>query len=303
MLGNAMELRDMEYFAVLARHGNVRRASEALDLTPGALSKSLHRLEQELHTKLFERTPKGVELTAVGTALLSRVQHLRTSFDDIAKEAADLAGGRGGHLRIGTTPIESDYVAAAYSALLKEAPKVTLQLVAAENDITIPALRKGDLDMVFTFAGSPGEEISQEIVMEDEHVVCASTDHRLAKLKRAIPLSELVLERWVLPSRTSNLAQNLMRRLVEKGLPEPRIAFEASSIRTRMLVLASSELIGITSRRAVARAARYFKVAPLRIPELTWPRRIAVLSRKNAYVSAAAQRLIELFRLEMRRPA
>ncbi len=297
-----MELRDVQYFAVLARHGNVRRASEALDLTPGALSKSLHRLEKELSTKLFDRTPKGVELTSVGAAMLARVQQLRSSFEDVAKEAADLAGGRRGHLRIGTTPIESDYVAAAYSALLKEAPDVTLQLTAAENDSMISALAKGDLDVVFTFAGSSVDEITQQIVMDDEHVVFASTSHPLAKGKRQISLSRLASERWVVPGRSSNLVQKLIRRFADEGFSAPRIAVETSSIRTRLQILATTDLVGITSRQTVARASRYFPVTPLRIPELTWPRPIAVLTRKNAYVPSAARRLIELFVTHVRRP-
>ena len=74
-----MELRDIQYFAVVAEHGNVRRASEALGLSPGALSKSLRRLEESLKAKLVERTPKGVALTSVGAALLSQVQRLRVT--------------------------------------------------------------------------------------------------------------------------------------------------------------------------------------------------------------------------------
>lgn len=296
-----MELRDLEYFAALARHGNVRRASEALDLTPGALSKSLHRLEQGLQTKLFERTAKGVELTTVGAALLSRVRQLRMSFEDVAKEAADLAQGKAGHLRIGTTPIESDYVAAACSALLRETPRVTVQLIAAENDIMISALRKGELDVVFTFAVPSNEEISQELIMDDEHVVCAARTHPLAKLKGRIPLSRVAAEGWVVPSRTSNLAQKLTRVLADNGLPPPRIAFEASSIRTRLQLLSSSHLIGITSRRAIAWASASFAVSSLRVAELTWPRPVAALTRNGAYVPIVARRLIELFRAEIRR--
>ena len=63
-----MELRDIEYFAVVAEHGNLRRASEALGLSPPALSKSLRRLEESMQAKLVERTPKGVALTPVGAA-------------------------------------------------------------------------------------------------------------------------------------------------------------------------------------------------------------------------------------------
>jgi len=61
-----MELRDIEYFAVVAEHGNLRRAAESLGLSQPALSKSLRRLEKSMAAKLVKRTPKGVELTAVG---------------------------------------------------------------------------------------------------------------------------------------------------------------------------------------------------------------------------------------------
>jgi len=67
-----MELRDIEYFAVLAEHGNVGRAAAALGISQPALSKCLQRLETALATKLVDRTTKGVELTAEGTALRLR---------------------------------------------------------------------------------------------------------------------------------------------------------------------------------------------------------------------------------------
>ncbi len=61
-----MELRDLQYFAVIAQHGNLARASEALGLSPPALSKSLRRLEAYVDAKLVQRTPKGVVLTSSG---------------------------------------------------------------------------------------------------------------------------------------------------------------------------------------------------------------------------------------------
>ena len=54
-----MELRDIEYFAVIAEHGHLGRAADALGLSQPALSKSLRRLEQALQVKLVKRTPKG----------------------------------------------------------------------------------------------------------------------------------------------------------------------------------------------------------------------------------------------------
>ena len=97
-----MNLRDIEYFAVVAEHGNLGRAAEALGLGQSALSKCLRRLEQSAQAKLVRRTPKGVDLTAAGVALLSHVRRLRLALDDVAHEVADVGQGRAGQLRIGT---------------------------------------------------------------------------------------------------------------------------------------------------------------------------------------------------------
>src|SRR5690348_2310472 len=104
----AMELRDIEYFAAIARYGHLGRAAEALGLGQPALSMSLRRLETVAKTKLVKRTAKGVDLTAVGAALLSHVRKLQIARDDLARELADLAQGRAGHLRIGASPSNSE---------------------------------------------------------------------------------------------------------------------------------------------------------------------------------------------------
>ena len=127
-----MELRDIEYFAVLAEHGHLGRAAEALGLSISALSKSLGRLEKAMQAKLFRRTPKGVELTMEGAALLPRVQGLRLSLADVVREIGDLSKGRSGRLHIGAHPgVFPDLLGIACGALLKDAPKVALVVTIA----------------------------------------------------------------------------------------------------------------------------------------------------------------------------
>ena len=81
----SMDLRDIEYFAVIAEHGHLGRAAEALGLGQPALSVSLRRLEDSAGAKLVKRTPKGVELTDVGRALLSHVGRLQLAREDLAR--------------------------------------------------------------------------------------------------------------------------------------------------------------------------------------------------------------------------
>src|SRR6478609_8832206 len=96
-----MELRDIEYFAVIAEHGHLGRAADTLGLSQPALSKSLRRLERALQVKLVRRIPKGVELTTEGSVLFLRVRELRLSLQSVVREIADVSQGRVGHLRVG----------------------------------------------------------------------------------------------------------------------------------------------------------------------------------------------------------
>src|SRR5215510_13545130 len=97
-----MELRDIEYFAVIAEHRHLGRAADALGLTHPALSKSLRRLERATNAKLVQRTARGVDVTAEGHALLAHIRGLRISLADVMREIAALSEGHAGHLRIGS---------------------------------------------------------------------------------------------------------------------------------------------------------------------------------------------------------
>ena len=194
-----MDLRDIEYFTVIARHGHLGRAAEALGLGQPALSMSLRRLEESAQAKLVRRTPKGIEVTAVGAALLSHAGKLSLARDDLAREVADLAQGRAGHLRIGASPSNAELtLPEACSKLLLEAPKVTLDVVVLGNDSLAPALRKGDLDIAVTHTlqHSP-PDLTQELLRKDNFVVYCAATHRLAK-RKMITLDDLADERWAI---------------------------------------------------------------------------------------------------------
>ena len=192
-----MELRDIEYFAVVAQRGPLGRAAEALGMGQPALSMSLRRLERSAQAKLVKRTPKGVELTAVGAALLSHVSKLRLARDDLAREVADLAHGRTGHLRIGASPSNADVcLPEACSALLMETPSVILNVAVLDNDALLTVLRKGEVDIALTHTRQLAQpDLTLELFREDEFVVYCASGHRLAR-RKSVTLDDLAQERW-----------------------------------------------------------------------------------------------------------
>ena len=291
-----MELRDIQYFAVVAEHRNVRRASEALGLSPPALSKSLRRLEKSIRAKLVERTPKGVDLTPVGAALLAQVRRLRVTLQDIRREAEDLSQGRAGHLRIGVGATTVEDLPERCAALLQEAPNLTVQITVADNDVMVPALCNGELDLIFNvIPDSPYAGCVQEHLFNDVFVVCASAEHRLAKRKR-VPIAELAHEQWTLSAPAVLNVQHVHRVLQASGLPPPRVAIEARPLRLRLQICASTNLLSFNARRTLQLVAPRFRLRELRVEELQWRRAVGVIYRNESYLSPAARRLIRLLR-------
>ena len=288
-----MEMRDIEYFAVVAEHGNLRRASEALGLSPPALSKSLRRLEQSLQATLVERTPKGVALTPVGTMLLAQASRLRVTLRDIKHEANDMRRGEAGHLRIGVGATTVEDLPAAYSALLNKAPGLTGQVIVADNDELLPALRRGELDLIFNvIPETPYAGCIQEHLFDDEFIVCAAPDHPLAKRKR-VTMADLAREKWALSVPAVLNVQHLYQAFRDRGLPLPQVAVEARSIRVRAQICATTKLLCFVARRTVRQVAPNVRLTELKVPDLAWRRAVGVIYREDAYVSAAARRLIE----------
>lgn len=64
----AERLKGIENFVATADAGSFTAAAERLNLTSSAVSKSVARLEDRLHTRLFERTTRRLALTDAGAA-------------------------------------------------------------------------------------------------------------------------------------------------------------------------------------------------------------------------------------------
>ncbi|HZM47914.1 MAG TPA: LysR family transcriptional regulator [Burkholderiales bacterium] len=293
-----MDLRDIEYFAVIAEHGHLGRAAEALGLGQPALSMSLRRLEDSAKAKLVKRTPRGVELTVVGTALLSHVQRLRLARDDLKREVSALGQGLAGHVRICVIPgLDEEIVGAAQSALLEAAPEVTLRIAVLEPGTLLPALSNGEFDLAVTMIPPAiPDDLGHEHLLDDEFVVCASTKHRLARRKR-LTLRDLVQERWVTNlDGSAAWWKAVLAAFEQQGLPPPRVAIETSSRLQRYHAVASTSLLGLTSSLMMRKTAQRFPLLRLPVTELKWKRRNGVFYRRGGYLPPAAARLIEILK-------
>jgi len=296
-----MQLRDLEYFAAVAREGSFSRASASLGLSPAALSKSLVRLEATVDAKLVSRASKGVALTSAGKLLLARVQKLRLSVEDVKREASEVGAGRAGELRVGMNQIDSERITAACTDLLKEAPELSFKLVVSNNDVMIPQLHNGELDVVISLLpDAPFEGTEHEILLHDKLAVCASASHPLAK-RRRVSLADVAQERWIVAPSDVFTRQRLLRAFEARGLPAPRVAFEARQMQIRVTALDRSRTVSLLQSRVIGLAAAAgIRLVKLPVRELVSPISLGAIWRKDGYLPRSAQRLIRLLRSSVR---
>ncbi|MES2104367.1 MAG: LysR family transcriptional regulator [Pseudomonadota bacterium] len=83
-----IDLATLKHFLVIARQQNLAAASEQLHLTPGALSKSLKRLEEELQVRLFDRDGRALKLNLDGERLKERAAALLSAAEQLQSEFA-----------------------------------------------------------------------------------------------------------------------------------------------------------------------------------------------------------------------
>jgi DNA-binding transcriptional LysR family regulator len=97
------DLRQMRYVVEVAREGGFTRAAANLHVAQQAVSQQVRAVEAALGVRLFERTSRGVDLTAAGAVFVQEARRALNAADRVAQRAQAAARGEVGSLRLGYT--------------------------------------------------------------------------------------------------------------------------------------------------------------------------------------------------------
>lgn len=136
-----MELRQLRYFAAVARHGHFGRAAEELYVTQSALSQQIARLEEELGLPLALRTSRGVQLTPAGAELLEHAEEILDRVQRARAGIDDHAGAVRGAARLASTAHDAGALPGALAAFHDAHPgvRLSLRLLAPAEAVALTA--------------------------------------------------------------------------------------------------------------------------------------------------------------------
>ena len=207
------------YFDVVARHGSIRKAAQALHTASSALNRRILDLEQEVGTALFERLPRGVRLTTAGELLLA---HVRRSLKDLRQVEADIEQLRGrqrGRVRIAVaesvTPVLLPEAIALYQ---KSHPGVGFQVLVDGPEALLDAVLSDSVDLILTHELPESHAIT--VLAIARHPLCAvvASGHSLTELDR-VSLLDCMPYPFAVPDHSLAARALLDAAMEDAGLP------------------------------------------------------------------------------------
>jgi DNA-binding transcriptional LysR family regulator len=227
MIAPAMELRQLQYFVAVVRHGQFTRAADELWITQPALSQQVRRLEAELGVALLRRTSRGVEPTPAGEELLARAE---TVLAEVSRARADMdrhAGATRGRVRVAASAADAPRLPAALAAFHRAHPALQIALRHASAAEVAALAQRGSVDVAVAgldAAPPPGVDVTP-LPDEPMHVIVAPEDP-LTAVGRA-GLADLRGRPFILPEPDTPLRRTVMRACQAVGF-SPVPLFEVS---------------------------------------------------------------------------
>jgi DNA-binding transcriptional LysR family regulator len=280
----------LRVFRAVAHHANFRRAAEELFITQPAVTQQIKALEEELETRLFDRTGGKVRLTVAGEVLLRNAVASEAVLARAVEEIGSLSGEVRGALRIASSTTIAQYVLPRLLAgFARQHPAVRLELESTNTQHVVQAVLSGEAPIGLIEGPAHRHDLRVERWLEDELVLVVPSQHRWAQ--KQISLDTLEATALLVRERGSGTREVLESTLKRAGIPIARqqIAMELGSTEALLASVEAGLGISFVSRFALERQRALGTLATVSVKGLRVVRELSMLHPRGPGSSPAAQ--------------
>lgn len=248
-----LKLRQLRLLVAVGGHGNIQNAARELGISQPAATKMIQDLEIDFEVQLFTRTNRGVVPTVFGDTLIKHGKLIFAQVSNAAQELDDLNEGNSGRVVIGTLLAASTkLLPAAITTVLRERPKVAIKISEGTNEVMMPALLSGEIDLVVGRlpAHRHREKLKQEKLFDDRVIAVVGNDHPLAKAT-SVTFQQIAPFGWILPPLETTLRRQIDQFFIGQDQYTPPFAIESVSYLANRALLQSRDWIGLLPAEVV----------------------------------------------------
>lgn len=287
-----MELRQLRYLVAIAQEANFTRASEKVFVSQSALSQQIQALEQETGMVLFDRSKRGVRLTAAGEILYRHAQRIFLELEQAETAINELAGLQRGELHVGVVQTVNDYLMPLLaSSFAQRHPRVKLLVSELSTDEIEAGLEQGELQVGLGFIPSSSQGIDAQPLLEEQLVLIVRSDHPLAQHKQ-VAVGSLDQLPMVMLSK-SFCTRRLWEDSARLAPAQPEVVMEMNTVSSILTVVENSDLATVLPRFTLARSSSDHLVG-IELTEPTPSRQVGLLWHRENYLCSASRAFLEM---------
>jgi LysR family transcriptional regulator, transcription activator of glutamate synthase operon len=225
-----MEIEQLKYFLALVKYKNFSNAAHELSISQSSLSKQLKALEDELGTKLINRSSKTVTLS--GEELIKFSEDVIVKYDNMKLKIKKYDNLEEGHITLGMSQIVNcQGLIGLVAKFQKQYPAIKINLVEKKTKDLSMLLRDNKIDVAFILTNSTEDTgFKAYPLIKDEYVLVTDMKNPLAQNK-SIDLSEASNEKFVLLDSSSGMHDTPVEACKKAGF-KPSILHENDQIDT-----------------------------------------------------------------------
>ena len=225
-------LKQIRYFVAAAQQGSVSGASQSLSISQSAVTEAIKELEATLGTRLFDRHPRGLNVTAEGQQFLRHATSILAEVSNATRAVADGVKRVSGPLNLGVTALTAGYVLSdILSKYRRLNPDVEISAIEDAGEYLEHLIIGGELDVAVMVTSNLRNQhaLQSELFEVSAFRLWIPSDHRLAR-QQSITLSDVAGEQLIVLD-ADEMEQEAVKLLSAFG-KRPRIAFRTRSRRS-----------------------------------------------------------------------
>ena len=282
-------------FYVVANYSNITKASEELNISQPAISKSIKNLEEQLGGQLFVRTKRGVVLTEEGKEFYNYIKQAIEFINNAENKFTDLINLETGCIKIGiSTTLTREFLLPYLEKFHSLYPKIRIQIITYLTSDLISKLKNGLLDIVILNlnGNSFGNDI--DIIKCKKITDCFVVNNKYKDLiDKELSLKDLNNYPLILQAKGANTREFLDNIARENGIIlKPNIELASYSLVVEFAKIGLG--IGYAIKEYTKEALENKELYELKIKEKIPSRYIGIALSKNHIPNFSTKKLIEI---------
>ncbi|MCA6107218.1 LysR family transcriptional regulator [Bradyrhizobium cenepequi] len=260
-----IESAAIRYFREVTECGSIKQAAASLRIAPSAISRQMQAIEEELSAKLFERGPRGMQLTGAGHLLYRYAVENRDQLDGIRVKVQEFDSSRRGQVRIASVEgMLMSFLSNFAVDLAGEYPGISISMTMVGSRDVAEKVGHSDVDLGFVFGRAPRRDLIELGRMRQSLCLIVSPRHPLAN-KASCTVKELAGLRVVVPDPSFGIRQEVDRACAQAKV-RLEVCNETNSLAFAQTLAARTDLATFLPRVAAVPAleAGLLVAVPLR---------------------------------------